>query len=179
MTVQRLTHFVLIALALLAPRSVTAEEIYQAPEQFLAEAFAGASPSPEFLWVKKDMRPTIDKILQHSAFRQLRVRYWRAGMRTVWILNEIGKYQPITTGIIINDEAVERLKVLIYRESHGWEVRHDFFTDQFRGLTLSQKSHRLSDRIDGISGATLSVNALTNLSRLALYFHAAVTHADK
>ena len=179
MTVQRLTHFVLIALALLAPLSATAEEIYQAPEQFLAEAFTGASPSAEFLWVKKDMRPTIDKILQHSAFRQLRVRYWRAGMRTVWILNEIGKYQPITTGIIINDEAVERLKVLIYRESHGWEVRHDFFTDQFRGLTLSQKSHRLSDRIDGISGATLSVNALTNLSRLALYFHAAVTHADK
>jgi Na+-transporting NADH:ubiquinone oxidoreductase subunit NqrC len=58
--------------------------------------------------------------------------------------------------------------VLIFRESHGWEVRHDFFTDQFKGLTLDGDSN-LSARIDGISGATLSVNALRNLARFALY----------
>jgi hypothetical protein len=36
-------------------------------------------------------------------------------------------------------------------------------------MTLDAE-HRLSDRVDGISGATLSVNALQNLARLALYF---------
>jgi hypothetical protein len=47
-------------------------------------------------------------------------------------------------------------------------VRHDFFTNQFKGLTLDDQNN-LNGRIDGISGATLSVNALRNLARLALY----------
>ncbi len=148
------------------------------PEAFLAESFAGDVPQPSFLWIKKGMHPTIDKILQHNAFRTLRVRYWQAGKRTAWVLEEIGKYQPITTGIIIDDGAIERLKVLIYRESHGWEVRHDFFAHQLRGLTLGNRN-RLSQRMDGISGATLSVNALKNLARLALYFHENVPQTDK
>jgi hypothetical protein len=62
------------------------------------------------------------------------------------------------------------MQVLIYRESYGWEVRYPFFTDQFTGLQLDDDLH-LTDSIDGISGATLSVNALTKLSRLALYLH--------
>lgn len=179
MTCRHLTRATLIALALLWPLAAQADDVYQTPGDFLAEAFAGNPPSPAFLWVKKDMRPTVDKILQHNAFRALRVRYWRTESRTAWVLEEIGKYQPITTGIIVDDGAIERVKVLIYRESHGWEVRHDFFTDQYRGLTLDQEKHRLSERIDGVSGATLSVNALTNLARLALYFHETVAHVQE
>ena len=41
------------------------------------------------------------------------------------------------------------------------------FTDQFRGLKLTN-DHLLTARIDGISGATLSVRALTKLARVAL-----------
>ena len=52
-------------------------------------------------------------------------------------------------------------------------MRHDFFTNQFKGLTLDEQSN-LSGRIDGISGATLSVNALRNLARFALYLDRAV-----
>ena len=61
-----------------------------------------------------------------------------------------------------------QMQVLIYRESHGWEVRYPFFTDQFKGLERDD-SNNLNKKIDGISGATLSVNALTRLSKLALY----------
>jgi hypothetical protein len=60
--------------------------------------------------------------------------------------------------------------VLIFRESRGWEVRHDFFTDQFKGVTLND-DRELDLPIDNISGATLSVRALTRLARLALYLH--------
>jgi hypothetical protein len=148
---------------------VFAEDIYLAPEEFLAETFGDEKPAPSFLWVKGDMRKQVDRILQHGAFRGLRVRYWKHEDRTAWILEEIGKYKPITTGIVVNGDAIERIQVLIYRESHGWEVRHDFFTDQFVGLRLNE-NQKLDAKIDGISGATLSVNALTNLARLALYF---------
>ncbi len=81
--------------------------------------------------------------------------------------------KPITTGLAVDDGAIERIRVLVYRESRGWEVRYDFFTAQFIGARLDGDA-RLDRRIDGISGATLSVRALTNLARLALYLHHAV-----
>ncbi|MDP4884461.1 MAG: FMN-binding protein, partial [Opitutales bacterium] len=67
-------------------------------------------------------------------------------------------------------DALLQMQVLIYRESHGWEVRYPFFTDQFEGLELTNEN-TLNRKIDGISGATLSVNALTRLSKLALHLH--------
>lgn len=148
--------------------AVAAEDVIMPPADFLAEAFDGDPPSPSVLWITPEMREEIGGILQHNAFRALRVRYWRRGERTAWILEEIGKYKPITTGLVVSGDSLERIRVLVYRESHGWEVKHDFFTDQFRGLTLDH-DRRLSAQVDGISGATLSVNALVNLARLALY----------
>ena len=62
------------------------------------------------------------------------------------------------------------VKVLIFRESRGWEVRYPFFTDQFKGATLVTDNN-LDRKIDGITGATLSVNALTKLGRIALLLH--------
>jgi Na+-transporting NADH:ubiquinone oxidoreductase subunit NqrC len=53
-------------------------------------------------------------------------------------------------------------------------VRYPFFTDQFNGLQLDE-NNRLQRKIDGISGATLSVNALTRLARLALHLHEEAT----
>ena len=64
--------------------------------------------------------------------------------------------------------ALERIKVLEFRESRGWEVRHAFFTDQFRAARLT-KDRNLDRDIDGISGATLSVRAMKKLAALALY----------
>ena len=64
---------------------------------------------------------------------------------------------------------MERVQILIYRESHGWEVRYPFFTDQFQGMTLDA-AREMSSRVDGISGATLSVRAIVKLVRLSLAF---------
>ena len=57
--------------------------------------------------------------------------------------------------------------MLVFRESRGWEVRHDFFTDQFKQAQLSDDYH-LKQSIDNISGATLSVRAVKKLARIAL-----------
>jgi len=153
------------------PGSVRADDIYQPPEEFVAAAFDGAPPAQQVLWIDKAMRPDVDNIMGHH-YPILRVRYWQQEARTVWVLEEIGKVRPITTGIIVNDGEIEFLKVLIYRETHGWQVRHDYFTDQFKGLALQGKDRdTLTGPVDNISGATMSVNALRNLAKLALYFH--------
>ena len=171
-TIAHVARTVLLAVLLLTPIAASGQT-FQEPDAFLQEAFSQNVPEPELLTVTPEMQRDIARILRHP-YRAQRLRYWREGARTVWILEEIGRYRPITVGFVVSQGAIETIRVLIYRESHGWEVRHDFFTDQFKGLTLDEQSN-LSGKIDGISGATLSVNALRNLARFALYLDRAVT----
>lgn len=159
------TFFFLLLLSLLAP-SVQARGIYQSNSEFLARTFAGAPPKPALIWLTGALRDQATEILGHPP-RQLRVRYWARGDRSVWILNEIGKEKPITVGIVIEAGTIRRLKVLAFRESRGDEVRHDFFTRQYRDRRL-RGDLQLDRSIDGITGATLSVRALNRLARLAL-----------
>jgi len=150
---------------------------YQAPEDFLREVFAGQVPAPKKLWITDELKRQIDAIMDHD-LGVLRLSYWARDERTAWILEEIGKEQPITTGIVVNAGKVERLKVLIFRESRGWEIRHPFFTDQFHNVGLKPDT-QLDRNIDGISGATLSVTAMKKLARLALMLDAWVKdHAE-
>jgi hypothetical protein len=150
-------------------------EVYLPPEKFLAETFDGKVPKPEVLWIAGQTRDAVEKILGHRA-ATLRVRYWPNGTRTAWILEEIGKTEPITTGIVVDHGSIARIAVLIYRESRGWEVRYPFFTDQFKGARLAD-ANALDRDIDGISGATLSVRALTRLARVALLLDAELRRA--
>jgi len=166
----RPVSFLLLPLALVfsVAAAESDEEVYQSPEKFLIESFDGPPPAPAVLWLTRSMREEAEAILGHP-FAGLRVRYWSDARRSAWILEEIGKVKPITTGIVVADGRIERLKVLIYRESHGWEVKHPFFTDRFRSAELVA-DHKLDRTIDNIAGATLSVNALKRLAALALYF---------
>ena len=148
------------------PGLALGQDVYQQPGAFIVEAFAGEPPSPAKLWVRGQLREEIRDILQRD-LKSLRLRYWKRGVRSAWILEEIGKEKPITTGLVVNHGAIERLKVLIFRETRGWEVKYPFFTDQFTGAVLTA-DRELDRDIDGITGATLSVNALKRVARLAL-----------
>lgn len=160
------------AIAVLAALPIAwsiAADVFLEPSAFLDETFGGNIPEPNRLWITPPIRSEIRKIMGRDLGR-LRVRYWPRDERTVWILEEIGKEMPITTGLVVDHGKVADVRVLIYRESRGWEVRYPAFTDQFKGATLTD--HFLLDRrIDGITGATLSVDALTRLARLALLLH--------
>ena len=151
---------------LLASLTASAESIYQEPADFIADAFEGDVPAQEVLWVTDDIRTEARALLGRD-LRQLRIRYWRTGNRSAWILDEVGKDRPITTGVVIEDDAISTIQVLIFRESRGWEVRYPFFTDQFNDAQLDT-NNRLNRSIDNISGATLSVNALKRQAQLAL-----------
>jgi len=149
------------------PAPLHALGTYQAPEAFIQETFAGRTPAAKNLWITNATQAQIGQILGHP-LAQRRVRYWQLDGRSAWILEEIGKEEPITAGIVVNGGKIERVRVLIYRESRGDEVRYPRFTGQFTGATLNG-NRELDRSIDVISGATLSVNALTRLARLALY----------
>lgn len=163
---------------LLSPAPVLgAQGTYQEPADFLSNVFDGSVPRPSLIWMTGDVKAVVEQIMGHR-YASLRVRYWRRDLTTAWVLEEIGKERPITTGLVVRDGQLSKLKVLIYRESRGWEVRHEFFTEQFTGATLTGDLE-LDRRIDGITGATLSVRAMKKLARLALYLHEIVVEDDQ
>lgn len=159
--------FALLLLLVSAP--LQAIGTYQAPEDFIREVFAGKPPVPKLLWLTPAIQSEVVRILGHE-YAQRRVRYWRENMRSAWILEEIGKEEPITTGFVVEGGRIEQVKVLIYRESRGDEVRYPRFTRQFKDARLTTDKG-LDRTIDVISGATMSVSALMRLARLALYLH--------
>lgn len=165
-----------VVFCLLLPKPLVAE-VYQPPADFVRDVFDGQPPNPSMLWITKRLKPGIHDILGRD-LGVLRIRYWGVDGRTVWILEEIGKEQPITTGIVVNRGAIEQVKVLVFRESRGWEVRYPVFTDQFKHGKLNDEQ-RLDQKIDGITGATLSVRAVNKLARLALYLHQHTPFADR
>ena len=158
----------LFLIAYAMPTSPADEQVYLTPEAFLAETF-GTTPQPSTLWITTEIQPDIEKILGHPPPR-LRLRYWKDITKTAWILDEIGKEEFITAGFVVANNRIERARVLVYRESRGMEVRYPAFLKQFDGVQLSDNK-RLSKRIDGIAGATLSVWAMERMARMALYFH--------
>ncbi|WJW75141.1 FMN-binding protein [Thiohalobacter sp. IOR34] len=139
---------------------------YQTPGDFIDQAFDGDPPRARVLWLKGALRKEVEDLLGHR-YPSLRIRYWARGARSAWILDEIGKDEPITVGVVVDTGRIDRLRVLVFRESRGDEVRHPFFTRQFEGAALDGRQ-RLDRGIDNISGATLSVRALKKLARLAL-----------
>lgn len=153
------------AFGLLATPAVAAEKVYEKPSAFLTRHF-GKVPKTRVLPVTPARQKQLKAILGRR-YGQKQVRFWSEGGKSAWILDEIGKTEPITTGFLIRNGRISEVKVLIYRESHGWEVSRPFFTRQFVGASLS--GNRLSKPVDGIVGATLSVRALTKLGAAALY----------
>ena len=152
--------------ALMYSLAVIAGGVYQQPADFINEVFNNKPPKAEVLWLDKTLKKQITNILNHK-YKSLRIRYWQQDEKSVWILEEIGKEKPITTGIVINEGYIEKVKVLEFRESRGWEVRHAFFTDQFKQAKLKD-DYQLDKTIDNISGATLSVRAVKKLAKIAL-----------
>lgn len=168
---QRLRRSGLAALLMLAAFSVFAEE-YLGRDEFLTLAFGDRQPEMHTLWVTEEMRTAAEATVGWMP-GALRLRYWREGNCTAWILEDIGKDKPITLGVTVSAQQIQRVDVLAFRESRGWEIRYPFFTNQFGGLTLAEDGY-LSQQIDGITGATLSVRAVERVARLALWLDAQV-----
>lgn len=158
--------FLIFPVSMLISTMVNAGSIYQQPADFIKQIFDDHPPQPRVLWLNAELKKNIATIPGHQ-YKGLRIRYWQQKKRTLWILEAIGKDKPITTGIVINHGHIEQLKILVYRESRGWEVHYDFFTNQFKRAAL-EKNGQLDTTIDNISGATLSVRAISKLARVAL-----------
>ena len=161
--------FIIFLMTLSLPALVFSASVYETRADFLSRAFNGSPPEPGILWLSGDRRTAVRQILGHD-YPALRLRYWCQDERSAWVLDEIGKELPITVGIIIENNYIRNLRVLTYRENRGGEVTAPAFTDQFTDAEL-EMSNKLDVTIDSISGATLSVEALTRLATMSLFLN--------
>ncbi len=119
------------------------------------------------IWLLPPLKAQVAQILGHP-YPKVRLTYWSTQNRTIWVLEEIGKDRPITTGIVIENGKIKAVEILKFREPRGGEVQLPGFRTQYKGAVLSNNL-QLDRVIDGISGATLSVRAVTKLARMALF----------
>jgi hypothetical protein len=140
--------------------------VYQKPSDFVKSSL-GQIPATQAITLTGSQQARVRAMLGKN-YKSKSIRYWSANGKTAYILEEIGKTEDITTGIVVKGGRIDAVKVLIYRETHGGEVARDSFTRQFRGASL-QSDSQLTKNPKNIAGATLSVRALTKLARLALY----------
>lgn len=84
--------------------------------------------------------------------------------------NVMGKAQPITYLILYTpDLKVNAVRVVRYREQYGGAIREPRWLTQFRGLD-QHSGFEPGRHIDGISGATISVNAISRgIKRITVY----------
>lgn len=172
-TLGRFARPLLLLLLLEVVASAHARGTYQTPQAFVTEAFAGEPPPAEKIWLSGELGETYREVMQEPP-SQLRLRYWRREGRSVWVLQAIGKEHPITAGFIVKNGKLEQARVLVFRESRGWEIRYPFFTRQFKQVGLKE-GKELDSHIDSITGATLSVRAMTDMARMALLLAEEVT----
>lgn len=87
--------------------------------------------------------------------------------KTVWILSANGKHGLITAGFVVTDGRIQGTSVLADREQRGRPIRTRRFLRQFDGVGLRDNA-LLDQRIDGITGATISATAMERMALLAL-----------
>jgi hypothetical protein len=102
----------------------------------------------------------VDSIDGDSAL-VLRLRRAGALLGYAEVDNVMGKDQPITYLVAV-DSSLHLLDVdiLVYREPYGGEVAYEPWRRQFRGKQPGE-TLQVGREIRGISGATISVNAVT------------------
>jgi Na+-translocating ferredoxin:NAD+ oxidoreductase RnfG subunit len=103
---------------------------------------------------------TVDTVRLDSA-AVLRVSRGDSLLGFAQVGNVIGKDQPITFLVAIDpNDRLKDVDILVYREAYGGEVAYEPWRRQFRGKTAAD-SMRVGREIRSISGATISVNAVT------------------
>ncbi len=143
-----------------------AQTVYMAPDEALKTTFIN---SQEVVQEKKALSPEQKNLVEKKLGAPLAKNTWnfyiaKTGGKVdgyAVIDNEIGKTEPITFMTAINpDGRVKSVEILVYRETHGSEVKSKTFLSQFSKKSESDPLKVGSD-IANMTGATLSSGAIT------------------
>jgi hypothetical protein len=143
----------------------------------LADALADAFPDADALWTETwaPDAAELDRLSARLGSPQPpgEIVFHRARRGAVdlgWAVSvdEIGLHEPITMLVHVDaDRRVGAVRVLVFRESRGDDVKRLRFLKQFRGKTVAS-TLRVGRDVDAVTGATYSSRAVTGGVRRAL-----------
>jgi thiamine biosynthesis lipoprotein len=158
-------------------------------ETYLTESQALSAILGENVIVRREDRtlePSLRAKLEHDTkvkFPEAAYTFFLPGppnqpQKFAIVMNEIGKSEPITFMVGINDQGkVTEVVIMVFRENRGWEVKEKRFLNQFKGKTV-RSPIRVEEDIINYTGATLSSKAVARGVKRALALVNALYLAD-
>ncbi len=145
-----------------APTDSYISQVYLTEEQALREVFPHCD---EILFniipLTKEEKSQLQNRLRRKIYEEYFIVYMgiKSGEVTGYaiITEEIGKFHPYTFIVSVGlNGKINKIAILVYRESRGSEIAKKRFLYQFKGKSLKNKI-RINRDIINISGATMSV----------------------
>jgi len=158
---------VIVVASLLIAGPSYADRVYLTVDQALVNAFPGdVIVERKVVWITEAQAAQVERRAGSPLPRRVVKAYLgrRAGELAgyAFVDDVIGKTEPITYMVTITPDAtVVRLDLLVFRETHGYEIERASWRDRFRGRRLGD-GLRVGREIDKITGATLSCRAVTD-----------------
>jgi Na+-translocating ferredoxin:NAD+ oxidoreductase subunit G len=157
----------LLLVGIVPARMAQAEEVYFTQKSLLEEFFAGSKSVSykQFDLTDPALAARVRQRLGYTPAKQKATFYVALDAQGqvdgyAFIDEELGQHLPITFGVKLSPTGmVERLEILVYRESRGDEIRDARFKKQFAGKT-STDALRLNVDVAAISGATISSSSM-------------------
>jgi Na+-translocating ferredoxin:NAD+ oxidoreductase RnfG subunit len=171
MPTARLILLPVAALSVCAPAQAM---VYLSVEQAQQLMYGGQALTPLLLTLTPEQAAQVERDSGVQVFSRS-LRAWKAADGGAFLVDAvIGKHDLITYALAIAaDGKLRQVEILEYREAYGGEVRNPRWRAQFAGKQHGDALH-LGQDIDGISGATLSCEHLTDGIRRMLATYALV-----
>ena len=162
--------------AIICTSSISAADIRGTSESILVNYFGRDARLAFSVYdIPDENKTSIEQAVQQRFFRE-KVHLWVISKNDSTIAiavldNVLGKAMPITFLVVFDGSGTIILTEIIrYREAIGGEISNSGWLKQFKGYS-SKQSRDLDSQVDGISGATISVNSVTQgVEKLCLLF---------
>ena len=153
--------FAIVSFVLLVSNFITtSKKIEELVNKEIRNVFQIENFQKEDIQIPEHLKKTLPKDFIISKFKKIKISNETFGYYSVG--SAFGQVDYFDYLIIFdNDLIVEKIKILVYREDHGGEIRSKRWLRQFRGKSINNDLN-YPKNIVGISGATLSVKVMTN-----------------
>lgn len=158
-------------MAFLLSAAVHGAAVEDRAAEFALESF-GALPPRASIAVTGEVAKVCSEIVGGD-YAAKRITYYTDLKQSLWVLQAPGKHGLITAGYALSRGRIHEVRVLVDRERRGRAIRSSRYLRQYRGIGLGQQN-RMTGRIDGITGATVSATAIEKMALLALRLDAIV-----
>ena len=125
--------------------------------------------------ITSEIKKEVQNEAKQSFYRD-KLYYWNISKNDTTIAyafldNVKGKSMPITFLVIINKQGkIINTAVIKYREAYGGQVGQKKWLEQFNNYN-NNSNYKIGDEIDGITGATISVNSLSRgIQKITILF---------